>query len=78
MAPRHTRSFGFTAASSDFNHGTQAARSQVTLRRTGAGAAGAVDMTTGQAVDTASDAGSVRVEAALDPGAVQVLRVTTR
>jgi hypothetical protein len=35
-------------------------------------------MTTGQAVDTASVAGGVRVEAALEPGAVQVLRVTPR
>jgi hypothetical protein len=61
-----------------FNHGTQAARSQVTLRRTGVGSVGAVDMTTGQAVDTASVAGGVRVEAALEPGAVQVLRVTPR
>jgi beta-galactosidase len=61
-----------------FNHGTRAARSQVTLRRTGVGSVGAVDMTTGQAVDTASVAGGVRVEAALEPGAVQVLRVTPR
>ena len=61
-----------------FNHGARAARSQVTFRRTAAGAVGVVDMTTGRAVDMASAAGGVRVEAALEPGAVQVLRVTSR
>jgi hypothetical protein len=35
-------------------------------------------MTTGQTVDTAGAAGAVRIEAALEPGAVQVLRVTSR
>jgi beta-galactosidase len=61
-----------------FNHGSGAARSEVTLRGNRSGTADAVDVTTGQTVATVRTADGVRVAAALEPGAAQVLRITTR